>query len=231
MLSASRCLSNAVGSAADAVLAVLFAPACAACTAPLEHPSRGPVCEACWASIIPITPPVCDRCGDPLPTWREISVPLARCPRCRRKPRDLDQARAIGEYEGALRAIVHALKYDARRSLARPLAAMMRGNGRDVLAGIDCAVPVPLHSSRQRHRGFNQAADLARYLEVPVCGALKRTRATATQTGLPAAQRHRNVRHAFELTRAGRGLAGGIVAACGRCEHDGRDAGRMRSAC
>ncbi len=211
MLNASRSLSNALGAAADALLAVVFAPACAACGASLEHPSRGPVCDACWAAIIPITPPVCDRCGDPLATWREISVPLERCPRCRRKPRDLDRARAIGEYDGALRAIVHALKYDARRSLARPLAAMMRETASDILIGIDWAVAVPLHPSRRRHRGFNQAADLAGHLHVPVCAALKRTRATATQTGLPAAQRHRNVRHAFELTRAGRALAGATV--------------------
>jgi ComF family protein len=211
VLNASTSLNSALRAAADAVLAVVFAPACAACGTPLERPSRGPVCDGCWGSIIPITPPVCDRCGDPLPTWRAISVPLERCPRCRRTARALDSARAIGEYEGALRAIVHALKYDARRSLARPLAVMMRAIAGDILAGIDCAVPVPLHASRRRHRGFNQAADLAHRLQVPVCAALKRTRATATQTGLPAAQRHRNVRHAFELTRAGRALAGRIV--------------------
>jgi ComF family protein len=211
VLNASTSLNSALRAAADALLAVVFAPACAACSTPLDRPSRGPVCDACWGSIIPITPPVCVRCGDPLPTWRAISVPLGQCPRCRRKPRDIDRARAIGEYEGALRAIVHALKYDARRSLARPLAMMMRANAGDMLAGIQCAVPVPLHRSRLRHRGFNQAADLAHCLQLPVCAALKRTRATATQTGLPAAQRHRNVRHAFELTRAGRRLAGATV--------------------
>ena len=47
-----------------------------------------------------------------------ISVPLARCPRCRRGRRVVDRARAVGAYDGALRAIVHALKYDGRRSLA-----------------------------------------------------------------------------------------------------------------
>jgi ComF family protein len=211
VLNGSKCLNSALRSAVDAVLVVVFAPACAACGVLLDYPSRGPVCDACWRSIRPITQPVCDRCGDPLPTWRAISVPLERCPRCRRSSPAIDHARAIGEYEGPLRAIVHALKYDGRRSLARPLAGMMRAIAADVLAGVDCAVPVPLHPSRRRHRGFNQAADLAKHLDVPVCAALKRIRATATQTGLPAARRHRNVRDAFELTRAGRGLAGAIV--------------------
>jgi ComF family protein len=88
---------------------------------------------------------------------------------------------------------------------------MMRVRGADVLEGADCVTPVPLHHSRLRHRGFNQAADLARHLGVPIVHALRRVRATATQTELPAAQRHRNVRDAFALARAGRGLAGAVV--------------------
>ena len=193
--------------AADAVLSVVLAPACAACGALLEHPTRGPVCPACWRSILPLTPPLCERCGDPLPTWRVISRPLAVCPRCRRVPGVLSRARAIGSYDGRLRSIVQALKYEGRRSLARPLAMMMRERGADMLAGATCAVPVPLHHSRRRERGFNQAADLARHLGIPVVSALRRTRATASQTGLPAAQRQRNVRDAFTISRAGRRLA------------------------
>lgn len=188
--------------ALDAVLSVVLAPGCAACDQPLDQPTRGPVCHACWRSILPLTPPFCDRCGDPLPTWRAISVPLERCPRCRRTSRLVDRARAVGAYEGALRSIVHALKYEGRRSLARPLGALMRRHGLDVLDGAACAIPVPLHASRRRERGFNQAADLARNLGVPVVAGLRRVRATPTQTGLPAAQRHRNVRGAFVATSA-----------------------------
>ena len=195
----------------DAVLAVILAPACAACGELLDHPTRGPVCSSCWRSILPLTPPLCDVCGDPLPTWRTISRPLARCPRCRRIVRSVDRARAIGEYEGALRAIVHALKYEGRRSLARPLAALMRERSADVIDGAQCLVPVPLHPSRRRRRGFNQANDLARHLGAPVRHALRRVHATPTQTSLPAAQRHRNVRDAFAVTRAARDLIGATV--------------------
>ncbi len=197
--------------AVDALLSVVLAPSCAACRETLDHPTEGPVCAACWASILPLTPPLCDACGDPLPSWRTISIPLARCPRCRRARRLIDRARAVGAYDGALRAIVHALKYDGRRSLARPLGRLMRQRGADLLEGAACAVHVPLHPSRRRHRGFNQAADLARHLGVPSVAALKRLRATPAQTGLPAAQRHRNLRGAFAVTRAGRALAGSIV--------------------
>ncbi len=114
----------------------------------------------------------------------------------------MDRARAIGAYEGTLRSIVHALKYEGRRSLARPLGVLMQRHGADVLDGAACAIPVPLHPSRKRERGFNQAADLARHLGLPVVAGLRRVRATATQTELPAAQRHRNVRDAFMATAA-----------------------------
>jgi ComF family protein len=192
----------------DALLAVVLAPACAACDQPLDRPTGGPVCDACWRSIRPLTPPLCDRCGDPLPTWRDSHE---RCARCRRSRPSVDRARAIGAYDGALRAIVHALKYDGRRSLARGLAALMRTRAADLLDGAGYVIPVPLHPSRRRQRGFNQAADLARHLDLPVCHALRRVRATAAQTGLPAARRHRNVRNAFTATPAARGLHGAVV--------------------
>lgn len=182
-------------------MAVLLAPACAACDTPLESPTRGPVCEHCWNRIVPITPPICETCAEPLPSWRVISLERQRCARCRRRHTAVSRARAIGPYDGALRDIIHALKYGGRRSLAAPLAARLRMHGADVLTGADVAVPVPLHRSRRRWRGFNQAADLARHLGVPVTDAIRRTRATRSQTDLPAARRHANVRDAFALRR------------------------------
>lgn len=185
----------------DALLSIVIAPTCAACQRPLEEPTRGPVCAGCWTSITPMTPPVCDRCGDPLPSWRVVSLESAQCPRCRRGRSQVRHSRAIGPYEGALREIVHALKYDGRRSLARPLGAMLARAGSELLDGADVAVPVPLHRSRRRSRGFNQAAEIARHLGLPVASALTRVRATPSQTDLPAAQRHANVRDAFAMRR------------------------------
>jgi ComF family protein len=192
-------------------LSVALAPACAACQTLLLEPTEGPVCDACWRAILPLTPPLCDICGDALPSWRAISLPLQQCPRCRRGRSEISRARAIGEYAGALRAILHALKYDGRRSLAVPLGALMRETGAEVLTGAHLVVPVPLHRRRRWTRGYNQAADLARHLGLPVRRALRRVRATAPQTTLPAAQRHRNVRDAFSVTPAGRSTIGTVV--------------------
>lgn len=154
---------------------------------------------------------VCDACGDPLPGWLVPGVRLAICARCCRLPRHVDRSRAAGVYEGALQSIVHALKYEQRRTLAGSLAVLMRERGRDVIVGADAAVPVPLHPARRRERGFNQAADLASHLGLPVVAALRRTRRTADQIELPAAQRHTNVRGAFAPTSAIVPLVGKVV--------------------
>lgn len=194
----------------DGLLAVLLAPACAACDHPLDEPTLGPVCRTCWNAIVPITPPLCDTCGDPLSSWRVISVEQNRCARCRRRGSPLARGRAIGEYSGSLRRIVHALKYDGRQSIGRQLAARLAVHSADVLDGADCCVPVPLHRSRQRSRGFNQAAEIARHLPIPMNHLLTRVRATPSQTDLPAARRHANVRNAFAVRRRA-GVTGRVV--------------------
>jgi ComF family protein len=143
--------------------------------------------------------PFCRVCGDPLPSWRVISAALETCPRCRRASTAIDAARAAGRYEGSLREIIHAFKFEGRRTLAVPLAGMMRTAGASILTGADAVVPVPLHPWRRVRRGFNQADDLARRLDMPVARLLWRVQA-ATQTGLTSAARRRNLRGAFILS-------------------------------
>lgn len=179
---------------------LVLSPCCAACARTLDRPSLGPVCEACWSSIRPCVPPLCRTCGDPLASWRIVSILLEQCARCRRAQPAIESGRAAGEYEGALRSIIHAFKYEGRRTLSTGLGALMRQAGAELLAGAHCVVPVPLHPWRRLVRGFNQADDLARTLGLPVVGALCRTRPTRPQTGLTAAARQRNIRGAFGLS-------------------------------
>lgn len=193
---------------ADALLAILLSPLCAACQRPLPEPTRGCVCEDCWRSVSRFTPPTCERCGDPLGVAALPHAPV--CPQ-RRSASSIDMARAIGPHEGSLRAIVHALKYDARRSVARRLGHVMRDAAADLLAGADVAVPVPLHPLRRLERGFNQADDLVRPLGLPVFHALRRVRRTASQASLGADERLRNVQGAFRATRRARALRGATV--------------------
>ena len=136
-----------------------------------------------------------------LPSWRVLDPSRAMCPACRRRPPSaVEVARSAGDYDGALRHIIHAFNYDARRSLASPLGELLREAGGDLMKEASCAVPVPLHPWRRLYRGFNQAADLAAALPLPVVHALWRRRMTAPQTGLSAGGRRRNVRGAFRLS-------------------------------
>ena len=145
-------------------------------TEALVAATLAPACVACDRALdAPLRGPVCQWC------WA-------------------DARRAAGGYDGSLPRIIHAFKYDGRRSLARPLGTMLREHGEPVLQDAACVVPVPLFPWRRLRRGFNQAADLAQHLDRPVVHALWRVRPTPPQAGLTAAARGRNVRAAFRLS-------------------------------
>ena len=187
------------GQLADALTSVILAPCCACCAQPLERPTRGAVCATCWAAVPQPVRPLCQTCGDALLPARPAGS--SRCTRCVRTGRVISLGRSIGPYEGTLREILQAFKYEQRRSLAKPLGRLMASSGAEVLAGADFVVPVPLHLFRQHARGFNQSAELARHVGLPVRHALRRTRSTVTQTELPEAERHANVSGAFAIRR------------------------------
>ena len=109
-------------------------------------------------------------------------------------------------HRDAAQRILRRLKYGGGRRLAGPLAEMALPALRRLLAvtGPAILVPVPLHRSRQRDRGYNQAellaTELARRANVTVWPALIRRRATQRQHGLDRATRVRNLRQAMALS-------------------------------
>jgi ComF family protein len=160
---------------ADSVLASLFEPPCAACRATLARPLDGAVCEGCWSSV-----------GNAAPVQLRFEAAHA-----------IGWAMAIDAYDGRMKDIIHALKYDRRRTISPRLGDLMRERGAALLREADCVVPVPLHPRREYTRGFNQAHDLAIHLGLPVVPLLKRVVFTTSQIDLPREQRLANVRHAF----------------------------------
>ncbi len=104
-------------------------------------------------------------------------------------------------YEEQAKRMIHALKFEGRRYLAEPLGRLMAECLRDVEA--DGLIPVPLHPTRYRDRGFNQSELLcqaiSQELSIPVWHtALQRVRDTRHQIGLSAAERRENVKGAFQ---------------------------------
>ncbi len=152
--------------------------------------------------------PWCDHCGYSFVS-KAVDPEGALCGACRRGFYRFDLARAYGPFQEPLKEIIHQLKYQSHPSLARPLAARMAAVyevQRDRLDS-DCVVPVPLHSLRQRQRGFNQALEISRHFCAQTGVNLEprwllRTRATQVQAGLSRRARRLNVHGAFEVRRA-----------------------------
>lgn len=108
-------------------------------------------------------------------------------------------------YEGTARELVRLLKFHNVRRAAIPLAQAMAA-GLQGRGPFDALVPVPLHTKRQRERGYNQCAVLCRAMaqemNVPVAEDwLLRAVDTPHQVGLSRAQRQENVKGAFVITR------------------------------
>lgn len=152
-------------------------------------------------------PPRCVSCAAPGSWW---------CDECSRRVVPVGVAPAPGNgLDGLLAAAVHrdpvtrlvkALKYRHAKAVAPGMAAMLAPLVRKVPGSDVLLVPVPLHPRRLRQRGHNQSALLTEALSestgLPMSTALIRTRYTQTQTGLGRAERHRNVRGAFDWTGA-----------------------------
>ena len=160
--------------------------------------------------MAPVAPPICPKCGWPFPSPRALEAsPTHLCARCRTKRIHFAVARAATLYReaGQAREAILAFKYTGRETLGRYLAELMAERSGPILdAGPwDVLVPVPLHPRRERERGFNQAAFLARHVGrrvgLPVAPrALRRVRQTPPQSG-DADARRRNVRGAFAVAR------------------------------
>ena len=180
-------------------LDLLFPPHCAVC----QHLGVW-LCADCLDRIEAIEPPVCQHCGLPLAgSLNDQRTSL--CPRCQVSAIQLDGLRAYAFHGGPLREAIHQFKYQDLRGLA-PVLGRLMAEGWERLApsdlDLDAIVPVPLHRSRQRERGYNQATLLARELghclQLPVVeDAVVRSRATAPQVALGVEARRANVRDAF----------------------------------
>lgn len=147
----------------------------------------------------------CLACGGPLAREQEVLCPacVAEWVSCERleRPGGLDALSWVASalmHEGSGRALVHRLKYEGLRVAAGPLGAAM---AQILLGQWDGLVPVPLHSARERERGFNQALllaqEVARHSGLPVRSPLVRTRATRQQAQLEASKRRQNLQGAF----------------------------------
>ena len=167
------------------------------------------LCDDCAAALVP-EGAACPRCATP----GAAPVP---CGRCLAHPPAFDAALAAGLYAFPLDRLVLALKRGRDLSIAAALgtalarAAIAHG----AVARVDALCPMPLGVERQRSRGMNQAREIAKAVAVatglPLARGLLRLRHGTPQAALPWRERLRNVRGAFEATRAFDGARVAVV--------------------
>ncbi|MBX3012772.1 MAG: ComF family protein [Caldilineaceae bacterium] len=184
-----------------ALVDLLFPPQCVACQ------TYGTwFCARCAQQVEPVGP-ACGRCGRPQPTA------VARCAACREQGNAaLAHVYIAALHTAPLREAIHRFKYHHCPELAEPLARYLVALVQALpiptpLTAVDGVVPVPLHDTRHRERGYNQAELLAsafcRSVQLPLSSAwLFRQRATRSQVGLTATERQQNVQDAFRAMPA-----------------------------
>jgi len=183
---------------AGRALRVLLPPRCLLCGG--RGANTRDLCEGC-ARDFPRNDVCCPRCALPLKT------PAPLCGECLDREPPFASAWAPFRYAHPLDLLEARFKFRGDLAAGRVLADLMIERAvDDAPARPDLIVAVPLHVSRLRERGYNQAFELAK----PVAGALgvpiardglARIRATPAQTGLDAAARRRNLRGAFAVPR------------------------------
>ncbi|MGR5942931.1 DNA utilization protein GntX [Enterobacter sp. C4G1] len=186
---------------------------CWLCRMPLAL-SRWGICSVCTRALM--RPACgCPQCG--LPAMN----PNIPCGRCLQKPPPWCALVAVTDYIPPLSGLVHQFKFSRQSTLASPLArvlllAILQARRTRILPHADCIVNVPLHARRHWRRGYNQSDLLCRPLahwlgcRYPE-SALKRVHATAIQHQLTARLRKKNLKNAFRLEFAVKGLHIAIV--------------------
>lgn len=180
----------------DSVLRRALPGRCAFCLAPVLDES--PWCQACFAGL-PWNRPACPVCAEPQPGARQARI----CGACLRRPPSFVRARVPLRYAEEVAWLVRRFKFHASpRAGVVLLELLMAGLQEEGRGWPQALVPVPLHESRARGRGFDQAewlaVRLARQLRVPL-GQGRRLRDTPSQRGLDRRERRANLRGGFRV--------------------------------
>ena len=164
---------------------------------------RGLICDECREDLKLITEPYCIKCGKPI---RDETVRMCRECSAGTDRYEYVRGRALYEYDEALKSSLYRFKYGGRREYARFYAEMMANVlGEQIIKWMPQAlIPIPVHKSRLRQRGYNQAAvlaqELSRIISVPVReDILQRCEKTRVQKELSAYERQNNLKKALKI--------------------------------
>ncbi len=185
------------------VLDVIYPRHCVLCGA---HGWQGrDLCRDCYAEL-PVNQAACRVCAIPLPLAEDGQELM--CGQCQQQVRQFDTCYSAFVYKSPFDKLIHQLKFQHKLHLATLLGDLMVEALERRFAGSkplpDCIIPVPLHHSRLRERGYNQALELARPIakrfNLPLLrNSCIRNKATLPQSELPAEERFNNIMGSFTV--------------------------------
>ncbi len=184
----------------DRITDIIYPRRCPVCDDAVTRPGLY-ICDECADAFRPVRDPYCLKCGSPL---RDDSVDL--CEDCKKRCREFSSGRAAFIYDDVLKESVYRYKYGNRAEYADYFADRMAKILGPYIksSGARAIIPIPLHKSRLKKRGYNQAgliADrLSAHFDIPVRNdILIRTEKTRVQKSLRASQRQNNLKKAFKI--------------------------------
>lgn len=183
----------------ESIQYALFPARCLLCGTAGE--SRRDLCPGCHGDL-PWLVHACVTCAMPLPA----AAGGHRCAQCQRRPPGYDAVLAPFRYAPPLDHLIQRLKFHEDLAAGRLLGELLLERVGTTTNDLPrCLIPVPLHPARLAERGFNQALEIGRpirkALGIPIAPRLvRRVKATATQSLLPAERRAGNLRGAFAVT-------------------------------
>lgn len=161
------------------------------------------ICKDCEKTIKKIIPPTCMKCSKPI----DMDAPGNLCSDCRKHEHSFEMSRSPFAYEGTVKKGIYYFKYYNKpyfyRFFGRCLVDCMKNTG---YCGFELVVPVPLHRSKLRKRGYNQSELLAGYISknmlIPYADVLKRIKKTPKQSQMTKEERRKNLKNAFDVKKS-----------------------------
>ena len=182
----------------EAILNILYPRRCPVCGG-IVKPAGRLICPACFRELSFVKSPTCKKCG------KEIEDDTMEfCEDCMAHRHVYEYGAALLNYNDAAKNSMVQIKYHNKREYLDFYGAALAVRYERTIRkmNVDVIIPVPVHPSRRRKRGFNQAEVLAKIvgerLGIPVrTDLLKRTKKTLPQKELSAGERLKNLSGAF----------------------------------
>lgn len=165
-------------------------------------------CEACGELLFEHEKLICNRCVISLPKWQNHATAFGQLKSLLNGRIPCEELNALYVFEkaGRVQRLLHAIKYEAQKELAQHLGEIMMQDSHHQTAfkNIDVIMPIPLHASKLKKRGYNQSEWFAKGVSIQttkplVLNYLLRNIKTDTQTKKRKYQRWENVEGVFEI--------------------------------